>query len=119
MKKATFHPLLYLAAGLTLAAPALLASAFAQSPTTTALWHGKGELPLEDRMVADLGKLFPNSIDYVNQIFTCFCIIVGTVDNYLLRQIRGDSLDLPTKAVGASLTRAYRRDLCSSKGLAD
>src|SRR6516165_4417481 len=32
------------------------------------------------RMVADLGKLFPNSIDYVDQVFTCFCFIGGTVD---------------------------------------
>jgi len=34
-------------------------------------------------MVADLRKLFANSIDYVEQEFTCLCFIVGIVDNYL------------------------------------
>ena len=35
------------------------------------------------RMVADLRKLFPNSIDYVDQVFALCCFIGGTVDNYL------------------------------------
>jgi hypothetical protein len=33
-------------------------------------------------MVADLRKFYPNSIDYVDQVFTCFRVVVGTVDNY-------------------------------------
>jgi molybdate transport system substrate-binding protein len=40
-----FHPVLCLAAGLTLTAPTLLTSAFAQDPTPDTLWHGKAEVP--------------------------------------------------------------------------
>ena len=44
MQKTTL-PILYLAAGLNLAASALVTSAFAQDPTTDTLWHGKAEVP--------------------------------------------------------------------------
>jgi molybdate transport system substrate-binding protein len=40
-----FHPVLCLAAGLTLTAPTLLISAFAQDPAPDTLWHGKAEVP--------------------------------------------------------------------------
>jgi molybdate transport system substrate-binding protein len=45
MKKTTFRPLLSVAVRLTLAAPALVTSAFAQGQTTATLWHGKAEVP--------------------------------------------------------------------------
>src|SRR5258708_16887453 len=45
MKKTIFRLALCLAAGLNLAASALLTSAFAQEPSTDTLWHGKAEVP--------------------------------------------------------------------------
>jgi ABC-type molybdate transport system substrate-binding protein len=45
MKRTAFYSILNLAAGLTLTAPALLTSAFAQDPTPDTLWHGKAEVP--------------------------------------------------------------------------
>jgi molybdate transport system substrate-binding protein len=45
MKKTTFSFVLRLAAGFTLAAPTLLTSAFAQSPTSDTQWHGQTKVP--------------------------------------------------------------------------
>ena len=45
MKKTGFCRAICPAAALTLAAPALLASAFAQASATATLWHGKAEVP--------------------------------------------------------------------------
>ena len=45
MKKTAFHPVFCVAASLTLAAPALVTSAFAQAQRTATLWHGKAEVP--------------------------------------------------------------------------
>ena len=45
MKKTAFRRVLCVAAGLTLAAPALVASAFAQTQKTDTLWHGKARVP--------------------------------------------------------------------------